>query len=229
MGNLYLAIESATKMCSVALFENDTLIGFKEEDGDYSHAEKLAVFVDELLKSSDKLYRDLAAVAVSSGPGSYTGLRIGLSLAKGICFSQQIPLISISTLKAMASGAIVSHKDDKALYCPMIDARRMEVYTAIYTSQLEEKEPVKALVLDENSLVDELASNSVCFFGDGADKFKDVIDSKNAVFLDTNFVSASHWGALIHSKFTKEEMEDLAYYEPFYYKDFRAGAPKKLL
>lgn len=229
MANYFLGIETATRMCSVALFEDGQLLNVIEEGGDYSHAEKLAPFVDQILKEAGLTADQLAAVAVSSGPGSYTGLRIGLSLAKGICVAGDLPLISISTLQAMAYSAIKEISDQKALYCPMIDARRMEVYTALYDADLKEIEGVAAKVIDEDSFATELNAQKVYFFGDGAAKCEAVIKSAQASFLTQAHISARSWSNLIKEKFDKEDFEDLAYYEPFYYKDFRAAKPKSML
>lgn len=229
MANFYLAIESATKMCSIALFKDQILIDQLEEGGDYSHAEKLAPFVEVILKKNTLTAKDLSAIAVSSGPGSYTGLRIGLSLAKGMCFAANIPLISISTLKGMAFGARKSFKESDVLFVPMIDARRMEVYSAIFDGSLAELKPTDALIIDEDSFQEYLQKSTMVFFGDGAAKCKSTLTHSNALFLNENFISSSYWGELIHEKFLKEQFEDLAYYEPYYYKDFRAGKPKPLL
>ncbi len=229
MANYFLAIESATKMCSVALYDSASLLDKIEEGGDYSHAEKLAPFVNEILKNNGLTTADLSAIGVSSGPGSYTGLRIGLSLAKGICFASELPLISIDTLKGMAKGAIDEQKDPNAFYIPMIDARRMEVYSAVYDGQLNALQEAEATVVEENSFAGLLEKQQVYFFGDGAAKCQDVIDHPNASFLDQDYISAGFWGDLIEQKFLKQEFEDLAYYEPFYLKEFKAGKPKSLL
>ncbi len=229
MNHRFLAIESASKTCSVALFEGSKLIDQLEEGGDYSHAEKLAPFVDQLLKKNDLKPNDLSAIGISSGPGSYTGLRIGLSLAKGLAVGSQLPLIAIPTLDGMSWGARNSKKDEHALYCPMLDARRMEVYTALYKYDGSQIVSTEAKVIDENSFQEELAKHKIYFFGDGAAKCADTIDSPNAIFLDVSHISARNFGELIAQKFASEEFEDLAYFEPNYFKDFRAGQPKKLL
>jgi len=228
MSKLFLAIESSTKMCSVALFDGSKLLDHIEEGGDYSHAEKLAPFVDQLLTRNELKTTDLKAVAISSGPGSYTGLRIGLSLAKGICFASDLPLISISTLKAMANGAKKVMNESDAIYAPMIDARRMEVYTELFDYELNSIEEVSAKVIDEQSFQDLKERKKLLYFGDGALKCKEVLDPA-FTYLENDFISATHWGELILEKFDNEQFEDLAYYEPFYYKSFVAGKPKSLL
>jgi len=227
--NYFLAIESATKTCSVALFKGSKLIDIKEENGAYSHAEKLAPYVEELLEQNALRLKQLDAIGISSGPGSYTGLRIGLSLAKGLCVGFQIPLIAVSTLEAMAWGAIAAEKDRHALYCPMIDARRLEVYTALYQHEGRIHSPEEAKVIDEDSFKDELKSQKIYFFGDGAEKCKAFIRSENAVFLSEFHISAENLGDLILREFQNENFEDLAYFQPNYFKDFKAGKPKKLL
>lgn len=229
MTKRFLAIESATKNCSVALFENQVIVDSIEEGGAYSHAEKLAPFVEKLLKQNQITADELSAVAISSGPGSYTGLRIGLSLAKGICVGAQIPLIAIPSLEAMSWGAINAVGEKEALYCPMIDARRMEVYTALYNAKGEVLRSVSAMVVDDQAFKEELAEKQMVFFGDGAFKCSTVIQSPNAVFLDEEHISAKNMGNLLFKKFNQADFEDLAYFEPNYFKDFKAGPSKKLI
>jgi tRNA threonylcarbamoyladenosine biosynthesis protein TsaB len=225
----FLAIESATKNCSVALFEGSSIIDFIEEGVEYSHAEKLAPFVDRILKKNQTDLHDLSAVGISSGPGSYTGLRIGLSLAKGICVGSKLPLIAVSSLEAMSWGARNELSDRDAWYCPMIDARRMEVYTSLYDAEGKEIESISAKIIDEQSFKEELAERRIYFFGDGASKCSSVIQSANAKFLEDSYISARNMGELLFNKFKQEEFEDLAYFEPNYFKSFKAGKPKKLI
>lgn len=226
----FLAIETATTVCSAALFKGDQLLACKEENGGYSHAEKLAVFIDELLKENQIDHSQLKAVLVSKGPGSYTGLRIGVSLAKGICFSLQIPLIAISTLKSMAWGAKQSlNKLDDSSLCPMIDARRMEVYAAFYNSQLDIVREIQADVIDENSYLDQLDKNKIYFFGNGAEKCVDVIKHENAHFIADFQPSAAFMGELGNEKYLSNKFEDLAYFEPYYLKEFKALKGKVLV
>lgn len=229
MGQFYLALESATKLCSVALFEDDQLIAKLEEGGSYSHAEKLATFVDQLLDQNQKSVSDLSAVAVSAGPGSYTGLRIGLSLAKGLCFAADLPLIAISTLEGMAAGAKKEIGDKDALYVPMIDARRMEVYTMSFDSQLQIREDLQAKIIGPEAYALELKEQKIYFFGDGAAKCREYIQSENSHFPGSTYLSASHWGELIHQKYLNDDFVDLAYFEPNYLKSFKAVRSKPLL
>lgn len=224
----FLTIETSTEVCSAALFKNDQLVALKEEGGQYSHAEKLAVFIEALFQESELTPQDLSAVAVSKGPGSYTGLRIGVSMAKGLCFALNIPLIAIDTLKSMAWG-VAQQKLDKALLCPMVDARRMEVYTAMFTNELETKKPVEAVIVDENYLQQELEDNLVYIFGNGAEKCTSLLNHSNLKYIENQLPSASKMGELAMEKFLNEQFEDVAYFEPFYLKDFIAIKGKKLV
>lgn len=172
---------------------------------------------------------DLAAVAVSMGPGSYTGLRIGVSTAKGLCYALDIPLIAINTLEAMANGFKASHPGDSAFFCPMIDARRMEVYTAVYNHQLEEILPVAARIIDAESFAGLLENQEIIFFGDGAMKCSDVLaGNPNARFSPDFLNSAKDFTILAYKKFSEAKFEDVAYFEPFYLKDFLVTQPKSL-
>ena len=229
LDNHVLCIESASKNCSVSLFKADALIDVIEEKGSYSHSENLAAFIDQLLTRKSVKLMDLAAVAISEGPGSYTGLRIGLSLAKGICSGAQIPLIAIPTLDAMSWGAIRSVNDQAALYCPMLDARRMEVYTGLYSATNQIVQQVAPKVIDEHAFKDTLEKNTVYFFGDGASKCRDLIQSENAIFLKDHFISSQYMGAIGYKKLLGKQFVDLAYFQPNYFKEFIAGKPKKLV
>jgi len=216
-----LNIETSTKACSVAIHKNGNLIALKESiTENFSHSEKLLVFVEELIETSQIKLVDISAIAVSMGPGSYTGLRIGVATAKGLCYGLNIPLISISTLKSMSLGMSLKMKAD--LFCPMIDARRMEVYSAFFDINNIRKRGIQADILDSNSYKNELKEN-VIFFGDGSDKAKEVIKSKNAIFIADFHPSANFIGMLSYQKFLNSDFEDLAYFEPFYLKDFVAG------
>ena len=218
---LILLIESATKSCSVSLSSENKIIACKEEVNEqYYHAEKLTVFITELFKTQDFTIKDLDAVAVSKGPGSYTGLRISVSTAKGLCYALDIPLISVSTLKAMAFGMAQKEKSD--LYCPMIDARRMEVYNAFYNSTNKEIRGIQADIIEACSYQKEL-DKKVLFFGDGAEKCKQMIQHPNARFLDGIFPSSKDMLEIANEKFAEKDFEDIAYFEPFYLKDFVAG------
>ena len=197
------------------------IIACKEEINEqYSHAEKLTVFITELCKTQDFTIKDLDAVAVSKGPGSYTGLRIGVSTAKGLCYALDIPLISVSTLKAMACGMAQKEKSD--LYCPMIDARRMEVYNAFYNSTNKEIRGIQADIIEAYSYQKEL-DKKVLFFGDGAEKCKQMIQHPNARFIDGFFPSSKDMLEIANEKFAEKDFEDVVYFEPFYLKDFVAG------
>ena len=171
--SLILGIETSTKICSVAISNGDKLLAIKEEGGEYSHSEKLTVFIQDVLKESGKKIADIDVIAVSKGPGSYTGLRIGVSVAKGLCYSLNKPLVSVDTLQAMALGASINGEYD--LYCPMIDARRMEVYTALYDINNKVVQPVSAKIIDESSFDENLKDNQIVFFGDGAHKCEEAL------------------------------------------------------
>tara|TARA_B100000214_G_scaffold56448_1_gene36229 strand:+ start:12608 stop:13285 length:678 start_codon:yes stop_codon:yes gene_type:complete len=218
---LLLALETATRNCSVALFENENQIQLKEYVSDkYSHSEQLILFIEQVLKDANILLDNLDVIALGKGPGSYTGLRIGTSTAKGLCYSLGIPLISISTLKSMAFS-ITKEKNYK-FYCPMIDARRMEVFAAIYNNNNQMVRDIKAEVVDKYTYSDFL-QEKILFFGDGASKCQLTINNDNAFFLDNIFPSAKDIGKLAYKKFINKDFEDIAYYEPYYLKDFIAG------
>jgi len=192
-------------------------------DGNYSHSENLHVIINEALKLAKKSFEDIDAIAVSKGPGSFTGLRIGVSAAKGLCFSLDKPLISVSTLESLANSITV---ENDAFIVPLLDARRMEVYSAVFDSQYDQIRMIKAEVIDENSFSDYLNKGNVYFLGDGAGKCKDVIRHKNAIFLEGHFPSAKQMAKLAYAKYKKNDFEDVAYFEPFYLKDFLITKPK---
>lgn len=178
--------------------------------------------IDELMKTTGTKWEHLSAVAVSAGPGSYTGLRVGVAGAKGICYSLNIPLLCINSLKVMAAAA--KHQTNNLL-CPMIDARRMEVFTAVYDQHLQEQMPPVNLILDENSFADILSQQVVAFFGNGSDKFRRIIKSEHAVFIDVE-TTAEQMITLAHEKLNRKDFDDLAYAEPFYIKDFYSTMTK---
>jgi tRNA threonylcarbamoyladenosine biosynthesis protein TsaB len=218
-----LNIETATKNCSVALAKEGKTILCKEiaEEG-YSHAERLHVFIEEIIKEAGITFQDISAIAVSQGPGSYTGLRIGVSAAKGLCFALDIPLIAVDTLQVLASQAKVSN----GLIIPMLDARRMEVYSAIFTPNFENKRAVQAEIITENSF-DEL-QETLYFVGDCAEKCKPVLTKENFIFLEEiKYPSAKEMSFLSFEKYQKSEAEDIAYFEPYYLKDFMMTVSKK--
>ena len=222
--NYILNIETATKNCSVALAKDGQTILCREiaEEG-YSHAEQLHVFIEIILQEAGIRFQDLKAVAVSQGPGSYTGLRIGVSAAKGLCFTLDIPLIAVDTLQVLASQAKVT----EGLIVPMLDARRMEVYSAIFNSKLEKQREVQAEIITENSF--ETILEMVHFVGDCADKCQPVLVKSNFVFLEeVKYPLAKEMSALSFSKFQNSEFEDVAYFEPYYLKDFMITTSKKV-
>jgi len=223
---MILQIETATKSCSVALSHHGRLLAFKELNERNIHAEAITLFIEDVFTATGKKYADLDAVAVSCGPGSYTGLRIGVSTAKGLCFALDKPLIAIETLQAMADGMLLRKKaelPDNALFCPMIDARRMEVFTAVFDHEGNRVQATEALIVDENSFSDLLKYHQIIFFGDGAEKCQSTLTHQNAIFV-TGFVnSATYLSKLAQAKFDNKEFEDIAYFEPYYLKDFIAG------
>ncbi|MDQ0638785.1 tRNA threonylcarbamoyladenosine biosynthesis protein TsaB [Pedobacter sp. W3I1] len=222
-----LQIETATAVCSVALSINGKTFSFKEEQGQNLHAANLTLFIDEVLKSAGLSYQELDAIAVSKGPGSYTGLRIGVSTAKGLCYALDKPLIAIETLEMMAAGYLIENPDYAGLICPMIDARRMEVYTSIFDRSLNVITPTEAKIIDETSFTDYLTQQTVTFLGDGAAKCAEVLTHQNAKFDATNFNAATYMSRLANDAFNKSNFEDVAYFEPFYLKDFVVTQSKK--
>ena len=223
---LILNIDTSTEICSVAIARDGKLLALKENDEGLNHSVLLGVYVDELLKENGIRAKELDAVAVSMGPGSYTGLRIGVSLAKGICFGTGKPLIAISTLKALAIS-VARNVDEEALFCPMIDARRMEVYSAIFNRNGEMIRDVRAEIIDPSSFSDWLVDHKIYFFGNGSGKVKEVIVHPHARFVDQVVTSAVNMITLAEQKWEEKTFEDLAYFEPFYLKDFIATVPKK--
>lgn len=222
-----LQIETATQVCSAALSVNGETIALKELAAQNIHAGSLTLFIQEVMEQASIQYADLDAIAVSKGPGSYTGLRIGVSTAKGICFAQDKPLIAIDTLQMMTKGFLNVNSDYKGLVCPMIDARRMEVFTALYDASLNQLLPVEAKIIDEQSFQQELIHHEITFIGDGAMKCSNSILSANAHFSDRNFNSASNMSKLAFNAFNGAEFQDVAYFEPYYLKDFVITQAKK--
>lgn len=225
-----LCIDTATDICSVALAEDGVVVAFRDSENERSHAKMLAVFIDELLKTASLRVADLDAVAISMGPGSYTGLRIGVSTAKGICYGANKPLIAISTLEAMCYGVekefLLWNNLSDFYFCPMIDARRMEVYTALFDSKVKNTMQIQAMVVDENSFKECLEKKPVLFFGSGAQKLTPIFKQANALFYHDFKHSASYMGKMVEEKFMKKDFEDVAYFEPFYLKDFITTTPK---
>ncbi|TCN68964.1 tRNA (adenosine(37)-N6)-threonylcarbamoyltransferase complex dimerization subunit type 1 TsaB [Acetobacteroides hydrogenigenes] len=225
--SIILCIETGTEVCSVSLSKDSKIIDIRESAEPQAHARQLAVFIDELLKKNSLTTKDLSAVAVSEGPGSYTGLRIGVSTAKGICFGSGIPMIAIDSLQALTQGAINQVGGNTgSIFCPMIDARRMEVYTALYHSDGSPKTATEALIIDENSFQKELAESKVYFFGNGAPKCIEIINHPNAAFINVTH-TAANMVHLAHRLFDAAKFVDVAYFEPFYLKDFVVTKSKK--
>nr|WP_294897723.1 tRNA (adenosine(37)-N6)-threonylcarbamoyltransferase complex dimerization subunit type 1 TsaB [uncultured Pedobacter sp.] len=227
--SLILQIETATQTCSIALSENGKLLHIIEKTDRNIHASNITLFIEQVLKQSNKTMRDLNAIAVSMGPGSYTGLRIGVSTAKGLCYALDIPLIAVNTLEAMASGfkSKCFSVQPNTVFCPMIDARRMEAYCAIFDDNLKVLMPTEAKIIDENSFREVLKSNVVYFFGDGAAKCEDILGlNSNARVMDDYQNSAKDLTLPALEKFENKDFVDVAYFEPFYLKDFIAGKKK---
>lgn len=222
-----LNIDTSTQICSLALSAEGKILFEKTSFDGPSHAALLGVFVEEALAVLKAKSLTLDAVAVSSGPGSYTGLRIGVSVAKGLCFGYGIPLIGIRTLDILAATAINQHPlADGSLYCAMLDARRMEVYATIYDADLNTVRVTLADVVDEQTYAPYLEKGTVCFFGNGADKCRDVITSPNAIFIEGIHPLAVNMVPLAEKAFAAGKFEDVAYFEPYYLKEFQATIAK---
>ena len=245
---MILCLETSTAVCSVALVENGNVVALRESLDGLNHAEKITLFIDEEMKEAGIAYKDLDAVATSMGPGSYTGLRIGVSTAKGLCYAMEKPLIAIDTLAAMACGFNAAEtqrgkvtelmvgvnsqsqsqgQQPTAILCPMIDARRMEVYTAFFNEKLERTSETEALVIDENSFMELKQNNHLYLFGDGADKLAALFENdENITVVEKFHCSAAYMAKLADEAFTNKQFVDTAYFEPFYLKNFVPGMPK---
>lgn len=222
-----LNIETSTGVCSVSVSDKDAILAARESRIDRSHASMLTVFIGEAMAEAGIDYNELSGVAVSRGPGSYTGLRIGVSAAKGICYGADIPLIAIDTLLIMSRGVPRNIADkDGLLLCPMIDARRMEVYTALYDTAGTRVKDITAEIIDNDSFKDYLDERKIIFFGDGSGKCRDTLKHPNAVFIEGIYPSACYMAQLSFKAFAEKKFEDTAYFEPFYLKDFLATTPK---
>lgn len=227
--SLILSIETATKICSVALHENDSLIGYRKLNADKSHSEFLAPMIRELFDFTGREMKNLSAVAVSKGPGSYTGLRIGTSTAKGICYALDIPLLAVNTLLSMCQEANIDNPEGNDL-CPMLDARRMEVYTLIADNKLKIKKETQALIIEEDSYREELDQHPMIFFGEGMLKSRPILEKHpRALFMDHIHPAAESVGYLALEQYRKGKFENLEAFEPFYLKDFIATIPRKLI
>ncbi len=248
---LILNLETATTVCSVSLAKDGKLIALKEQNGNYSHAENLTLFIENVCKQGNVKLSDIEAIAVSKGPGSYTGLRIGVSTAKGLCYSLDKPLVAVDTLKylslatssryitlsategrssrAVTLSGVEGRVDagQPTFFCPMLDARRMEVYCAIYDSVGKEIKPTAAEIIDEHSFSDIFKTNKIVFFGDGAAKCKETFSqNSNTIFIDDVVPSAKEMIGLSEQAYNAKQFENVAYFEPFYLKDFVAGKKK---
>ncbi len=226
---LILHLETASPVCSVALSRDGVLLGLRESSGEKSHATRLTLFIEELLSTNDLMVSSLDAISLGMGPGSYTGLRIGTSVGKGLAYGAGKPLIGIPTLQALAAGFLADHPETEGFLCPMLDARRMEVYTAIYNPDLHEISPVEAMILTEESLHDVLEVQPVWFFGSGSLKAAEMIHHPNARFGGAFPLSAAFQTQLAVAAWAKKDFLDTAYFEPHYLKEFIATVAKNKL
>ena len=225
-----LHIETSTDICSVAVSENSQVIFQQEDRSGQNHAERLGTMVDEALSFTDNHAIPFDGVAVSCGPGSYTGLRIGVSMAKGICYGRELKLIAVPTLELLCVPVLLREiPEEDALLCPMLDARRMEVYAGIYDRGLKPVREIGADVVDENTYREYLDKRPVYFFGNGAKKCMETINHPNAHLIDGIVPLAKWMQPLAERKFLNEQFEDVAYFVPYYLKDFVAKMPKNLL
>ncbi|WP_223034732.1 tRNA (adenosine(37)-N6)-threonylcarbamoyltransferase complex dimerization subunit type 1 TsaB [Hanstruepera marina] len=221
--SILLSIETATTNCSVSLSkEGETFALLEDYNNNYSHAERLHVFIEQILQENNISKSDLVAVAVSKGPGSYTGLRIGVSAAKGLCFALGIPLIAVPTLESLAHQVVVK----EGVIIPLLDARRMEVYSAVYQADYNPIRNTDAEILTETIYLNYLKDSPVYFIGNGVEKAKNIIKHDNAFFIDGKLPSANEISAIAYNKYKKNDIEDVAYFEPYYLKDFVALKPK---
>ena len=223
-----LNIETSTRVCSVTLSIDGKVVSMQESHTQNSHAEQISLFSQKVVTDAGLKFSDLDAVSVSKGPGSYTGLRIGVSTAKGYCYGLDIPLISINTLTTMAAGMKTQLKNknysSNTLFCPMIDARRMEVYTALFSNDIGVVEEVSAKIINSKSFENKLSEYQLIFAGDGAQKCKEVLQHQpNAIFYDDFYPSASYQSKIAEQKYLEKDFENTAYFEPLYLKEFVAG------
>jgi tRNA threonylcarbamoyladenosine biosynthesis protein TsaB len=223
-----LSLETSTDVCSVALFQDHTLLHSEEIHQQQAHASRLAPLIQAILQKVDLTASQLSAVAISSGPGSYTGLRIGTSTAKGLCFALNIPLVAVPTLQVLAAQARPGIQVN-SLLCPMIDARRMEVYCQLFDMMLNPINAVEPRIIDEHSFQELLESHKVFFFGNGADKCKAILRHANVSFLDNIFPTAEMVGKLAYEKWSHKEFEDLTNFTPYYLKEFNAKKGQALI
>lgn len=226
---LILNFDTSTRVCSVALSDDNKILSFRENDEGKNHAALLTVFFEEVLKEAGKTPSDLEAIAVSKGPGSYTGLRIGVSTAKGMAYGLSIPVIALPTLKIMASGFLEENPlpAENTLLCPMIDARRMEVYTGFYTVDLYEFRKIQADIIEPDSYQEIRKNHSLVLFGDGAAKCENILLGSEIIINTCYRISACHMPRLSLNEFKNQNFENVAYFEPYYLKDFVATIPRK--
>lgn len=233
MNKTILHIETATHICSVCISRGEEILAIRETDEPNSHSRILTVYIEEILKETGKNLDDMDALALSLGPGSYTGLRIGASVIKGLAYGSGLPVIGLDTLQIMARGVMDEHlipsdqPDESLLLRPMIDARRMEAYTAPYSANCEQKGAVRALILEPETFMTELETHRVFFFGNGSDKARELISHPQAVFLPDRHPSSRFMPGLALKKLEQKTFLNTAYFEPFYLKDFIATIPKK--
>ena len=229
---MFICLETATDICSVALCDNAGVVYLRESSDSKSHAALLTLFIEDILKEAGIVIKNLEAIAVSKGPGSYTGLRIGVSVAKGIAYAASLPIIGVGTTLSMFWGFAKKRQEDKmfdenAWFCPMIDARRLEVYYSIFDSVGNSIKPVSAEIINESSFSNIPESKKIILFGDGAAKCKPLINREN-VFYDDDFrTSAAHMHIPVLQALKNRRFEDVAYFEPFYLKDFITSKPRK--
>ncbi|WP_298484293.1 tRNA (adenosine(37)-N6)-threonylcarbamoyltransferase complex dimerization subunit type 1 TsaB [uncultured Maribacter sp.] len=222
---ILLNLETATTNCSVSIAKDGELIILKEHNSsNYSHAEQLHMFIEEALQEASLSIKDIDAIAVSKGPGSYTGLRIGVSAAKGLCFSLGVPLISIATLESMAHQVVL---EENTVIIPVLDARRMEVYSSVFNASYSEIRETRAEIIDENSFSEYTEKGKVIIAGSGAEKCKEILTHPNFICNTTVVPSAKEMASLSYQKFKDKNFEDVAYFEPYYLKDFVLLQKKK--
>jgi tRNA threonylcarbamoyladenosine biosynthesis protein TsaB len=222
---LILNIDTSTESASICLSRNGEQLLLSQNNEQKDHASWLHVAIDEIMKTARYKIKDLSAVAVTEGPGSYTGLRVGMAAAKGLCYALQIPFITENTLKVMTFAASSQMNDQSALLCPMIDARRIEVFTSLYKTNLEQLMPSSAMILDESSFASELRSHKIFFFGNGSEKWQQISISLNAQFVKIVY-DASHLGILSSQKFEQHQFTDIVYSQPAYIKEFHSYTRK---
>ena len=231
---MILCLETATPSCSVALVHNGEVLACEEDPKGQNHSEKITLFIDKVMKTAGISYNDLDAVAVSMGPGSYTGLRIGVSTAKGVCYAVSKPLIAVETLHAMAYGGLSivsgrflhSQSSVEMTLVPMIDARRMEVYAAIFDENVNKIKETEAVIIDENSFADLKKDHHLYLFGDGADKCAELFENDDKITVIKEFYcSAKYMNVIAQRKLDNKDFVNVAYFEPFYLKDFVPGTP----